>query len=206
MCEGGCRHLQEGDVLILRGTRFLSAVIAGVSSGWSHVAIVVRMRGELCFCHATPNPAQLYDVIAGAPISGVVLTRACDEIRSGFYSSAVVCRSDAFRVDALRAYLATHYGMPYEKNLCALLCAGGGCGDGIDTPGSIFCTELAASVLGMERSNGMNPEQLRRALAHVGYLRLPPPRCATYFCNCYQSPSLDMHGRRSGRLQFVDLR
>lgn len=185
------RALQEGDVLILRGTRLVSAMIGAVSYGWSHVAIVMRVDDQLCFCHATPNPAQLEDVLARAPISGVIVTRASEEIDSGFYSAAVVCRHERFDNDALQAYLRTHYGMPYEKNPCALLCAGGCCGEGVRTSQSIFCTELAATVLGLGGESGWNPEQMRRALVPVGRLRLPSPRCTAYICNCHQSPSLD---------------
>lgn len=189
MTGSATETLREGDVLVLRGTRMVSAAIGCASGGWSHAAIVLRFGGELCFCHATPNPARIEDVVALKPISGVTLTRARDELASGFYSAGAVCRPAAAAVRATRDYLARAYGLPYEKNPCALLCAGRCCGDGIETPGSVFCTELVATVLDIDPANGIDPGRLVDLVPYVGRLDLPPPRAA-YFCNVHQSPPL----------------
>ena len=184
--------LREGDVVVLRGTRLVSAAIGCASSGWSHAALVVVFGGEVCFCHATPNPARLEDVVAEEPIGGVTLTRARDEIASGFYAAGAVCRpaKAAVTAAAARAYLARSYGLPYEKNPCAVLCASGCCGDGIETTESVFCTELVATVLGIGPVHGIDPGRLLDLLPYVGKLRLPSPRFGAYLCNVHQSPAL----------------
>jgi hypothetical protein len=196
--------LREGDVLLLRGTRLVSAGIGLCSDGWSHAAVVLAVGGELCFAHATPNPASVADVLAGVAFGGVTLTRARDELDARFYAAGAVYRPRVFDAAAARRVLASQYGLPYERSVAALACATLQCCP-VRTYDSVFCTELVATVLGLARPHATSPADLQHVdgLSYVGRLQLPRARSSHYLCNFYASPPLAASARDAGRAKLL---
>ena len=193
-------RLKTGDVVLLRGTRLASGLIACATRRWSHAAVVVVWDGAPCFLHATPNPAGIPDVLARRPFSGVTLTRARDEIDSGFYRRAAVFRTAEMRASAVMAVAREMWGMPYETNPVSLCCAVFKWCD-VESADSVFCTELVGRALGMQFPSGLSPGDVERlpGMERVGALPLPPANVGAYLCNWRKAPDLDDETREASR-------
>ena len=189
-------ELQEGDILLLSGSRLASNVICCFSEGYSHVAMVLKFDGRLYACHSTPNPASVVSLF-GDVHSGVMATFIEDVVESAFYTSIDVYRSSKISNSAIKNakdVFIENYGKPYEKSCMALICAACECCP-VVTDNSIFCSELVGNM--MKQLSPENPHMSVPSnfleidgIRIVGHLALPPPGC--WFCNFFSEKPLSM--------------
>lgn len=161
-------------MLLLRGVRVVSHAVRLFSSGWSHIALVLRVKGRLCLCHSTPNPAGVIDALAGVSFGGVTVTPLEDSLASGVYDRVCVLRKDGpADSHAIMRRLGDVYGLPYERSATALLTAG--CGAGcVTTTDSFSCAELVFLLLGLDGHRAKPADALRlKGYASVECLDLP---------------------------------
>lgn len=179
---------READVLLLRGVRVLSHAVRLFSSGWSHIALALRVQGKLCLCHSTPNPAGVTDALAGVSFGGVTVTPLEESLASGVYDRVCVLRKDrpAASHDIMRR-LVDVYGLPYEQSATALLTAG--CGAGcVTTTDSFSCAELVFLLLGLDGHRAKPADALRlKGYASVGCLDLPAKVFAYLFSASFRN-------------------
>jgi hypothetical protein len=158
--------------------------------------IVLKVNGELCFCHSTPNPANIPSVF-GVVHSGVIATSVNNSIASRFYVKGDVYRfksMNSMKIKNMKNILIEYYGKPYEKNCCALSCSVCKCWT-IDTPSfscSEFCAKLLKSADLFNTSiHGTLPNEFHTEADFIGILEFPP-FSYRWLCNIYTAPSLNI--------------
>lgn len=191
--------LKEGDLVLLKGSRMISNVISLFSDNFSHCAIVLKVNNKLCFCHSTPNPAKVPSIF-GSIHSGVIATSVNDSISSRFYVYSEVYRfknMNSTKIKTMKNVFAKHYGDPYEKNYCALICSVLKCIT-IKTPSfscSEFCAKLLKSAKLFDDSfHGTLPNEFHLNAEFVGILELPA-FSYKWLCNVYNAPTLSPEER-----------
>lgn len=140
--------LQEGDILLMKGTRIFSYGIQFLTeSEYSHVAIVLRINGGLCLCQSSPNSLKLKDVSGCRPFGGVFASSIHEEIEKRFYSQIDVWRlQSVFEArDDLKTHFFRYHGTPYEEAGIALACAV--CKCSVVPTSSFSCGEFVATLL-----------------------------------------------------------
>lgn len=176
---------RDGDLLLLRGGAPQSRLVqCALCSPYSHVALALRVCGELCAVHCSVNHMRTRDVVLDTAFSGVRATRLADEQASGYY-----CAIDVWRVPGaleaapeLRSALAGLYGTPYERSPCALACVVCKCASVVTV--SMSCAEFVGTL--MQRAglvppladvHLMDPTDLLqlRGAEHVGALSVACP-------------------------------
>lgn len=162
--------LCTGDLLFVSSTSLAARVIQGVShSRWNHVGVVVRAgvgdgTPELCdydmllLLESTLGHAdeEVRDIFTGGVVRGVRLVplsqRMADEARHGKVKFAFRRLFPGLGTSHLAAFDQWRHGLmgrPYEQNWLELLKAAwdGPFGQNREALQSVFCSELAASLL-----------------------------------------------------------
>lgn len=192
-------NLKEGDLVLFRGPRLVSHVISFMSNNFSHCAIVLKINGQFCFCHSTPNPAFVPSV-DGIAYSGVIATRVEDSIQSGFYTRAHVYRfprvTDS-KLRAMKTVFAYAQGSQYEQSPAVFCCSALKCAS-IKTLDSYTCSELCGKMLYEAQLITLKTESdihkllpidlISDQALHIGHMRLPKLK-KRWFWNFSRAPS-----------------
>ena len=150
-------QLREGDLLLMSGIRAASySIRIGTNSTYSHVAIVLRMNGQLAAAQASPNPMYVPDVFGNEAFGGVYATSIEKELKTGMYEKVDVWRTPLLSCigSSARHKLAQLYGERYEESGTALSCTACGCLS-LDTP-SMSCGEFVTTL--MEHASLLPPK------------------------------------------------